>query len=234
MIIYWSSPLKLKNVYKDLTSKATDLNLANITQCPGVKNGTKNLFMICSFKDESFKYKVGDPIVHGLNGSKDIKVNRFPHFKNSFIFDLGYNALFFSEEPLMMQATAPWFHSTSYQSGRGVTIGGKYDIGRWCRPLEMDILCWQEEGIIEFTKDEPLYYVQFETDKKIIFKEFKLSDQLINMTETLINDPRRAENKFFGGLEKRYAAFDNSDYRAEMIREIKANLVSEDSDSPSV
>jgi hypothetical protein len=234
VIIYWNSPLILSNVYKHLVSQATDYNPANITQCPGVKGGLKNTFMISSFQDEFFEYKKGELIVKGLNGSKDINIDRSPHFKDTFIFDLGYEALFFAEEPMLMKATAPWFHSTSYQRDGGVTIGGEFDIGKWCRPLQMDVQVWKKEGVIHFTKGEPLYYVQFNTEKKIIFKKFNMTPQFQNMMATLIHDPRRAEDKFFGGLEKRYAAFNGSDYQAEMLTEIKTNLVSKDEASPSV
>lgn len=225
LIIYWSSPLLLKNVYKDLVNKSVNRDTqVNITSCPAVKAGTKNLFMMCTFQDEQFKYDVNDSVVRGLNGTRDILIERKPHFEKSIIFDLGWEIYFFSEESVLMKATAPWFHKASFQAN-GVTIGGEYDIGKWFRPLQLDVICWNEKGTIEFKAGEPLYYIQINTDRPIILKQFNLTLELHLLASNLVFDPARRNDKLFGGLEKRYKLFENSQYRQEIIKEIKANLL---------
>lgn len=235
LIVYWSSDLDLNNVYKSLhkIKSQTRIQPANLLQCPAVQNGMDNLFMLSLIKDESYEWDVEADVTKGLNGIPDIPRTRYQHFENSDIFYLPYESTFFCEESIQMQATAPWFHKSTFQE-KGTTVGGIYNIGKWYRPIIMDVCVWGNQGTIHFKAGEPLYYIKFLTDRPVQMVRYNNTPALDLFTTTLINDPKRTENKRFGTLEKRYEIFEKSEIRQAIIDEIKANLVSEDSATPSV
>jgi hypothetical protein len=235
LTVYWSSVLDLNNVYKSLNKikSQTRVQPANLLQCPAVQSGMDNLFMLSLTKDESYEWNVRADVTKGLNGTLDIPRTRYPHFEESDIFYLPYDSTFFCEESLQMQATAPWFHKSTFQEN-GTTVGGIYNIGKWFRPIIMDVCVWGNEGTIHFKAGEPLYYIKFLTDRPVQMVRYNTTSELDLFATTLINDPKRQENKRFGTLEKRYEIFEKSEMRQAIIDEIKANLVSEDEASLSV
>jgi hypothetical protein len=235
LIVYWSSTLSLVEVYRSLHKQKskTRIQPVNLLQCPAFQNGMDNLFMLTLTKDESYEWNVEWDLTKGLNKTLDIPRTRYQHFENSDYFNLPYALNLFCEESLQMQATAPWFHKSTFQE-KGTTVGGIYDIGKWYRPIIMDVCVWGNSGKIDFKANEPLYYIKFLTDRPVKMVRYNNTPELELFATTLINDPNRSIGKRFGTLEKRYEIFAQSPIRQAIIEEIKANLVSEDIASPSV
>ena len=57
IVVYYSSPLSLINVFDNLQGQTNRAyHEANIMDCPGVRKGMTNLYAICSFQDESYRF----------------------------------------------------------------------------------------------------------------------------------------------------------------------------------
>jgi hypothetical protein len=115
---------------------------------------------------------------------------------------------------------------------QGTFVGGIYDIGKWFRSIEAEIITFKEKGKITFTKNEPLFYVKFSTEDSINLMRFSSTPTLLSLSNNLTISP--FSDKPQGSLESRYEAFERSNYREAILEEIKANLVSEDEASPGV
>lgn len=226
MIIYYSSPCSINNIYQDLQKQRTaNENPANFLACPAVRDLWKNVY--------AFSPTASSIVTFALEGVSrsaglSVSLDRKPQLEKTNIFNLNTPSYFFCEEPVKMKVTAPYFHRTTYQQ-HATFVGGIFDIGRWFRPLQTEILTWTEKGSVEFKKNEPLFYAEFLTDKKITLQRFVMNPIIHALAIGLINSPFQNEGIPQGGLESRYEAFENSDYRKGLIEEIKAALVSDES-----
>lgn len=231
MIVYFSSDLDWSaNGLGDLQNKRTSITgQVNFLACPAVRASWQNVWLFGTNRDMTVNYSLNS----ATSNDNPVKIAREPHLKNTNIFNLCMANYFFSETPLKIKVTAPYFHNVEYQR-HGTFIGGVFDIGRWYRPIQTEIITWQESGIINFKKDDPIFYVEFLTDEKITLVEYKHNDFLNSLSMGLIGSPFQSPKNFEGTLETRYEAFDRSSYRDAILGEIKANLVSKDEASPSV
>jgi hypothetical protein len=221
----------MDKVLNNLQSKrTTNNNPANFLACPAVRDSWHNVFMFSLLDSASITYDI-----NSISSTNEVVVNqeREPHLLETNIFKIDSPSYFFAESPLKIKVTAPYFHNVSYQS-KGTFIGGVFDIGRWFRPIQSEIITWQEKGVIEFKEGEPLFYVEFLTDETISLQKFNLTPTIDFLASSLVNSPFQNKENLQGSLESRYQAFEQSDFRLGLLEEIKINLVSEDSASPSV
>jgi hypothetical protein len=231
MIVYYSTDYEMTKVYSDLQSRrTTNKNPANFLSCPAVRDSWHNVFMFSPKKTSKVTY-VRDLVLR----TEDLSVeqSRKPHLTDTNIFNLVSRSYFFCEQPLKIKVTAPYFHNVQYQR-RGTFVGGVFDIGQWFRPIESEIITWDEKGEIIFAENEPLFYVEFLTDKSITLKEFAINPIIEHLGSALVNSPFQNMDNLQGSLKSRYNAFNGSEFRLSLIEEIKASLVSEDEASPSV
>jgi hypothetical protein len=223
MIVYWSSDLDFgKNCLSDLQEKRTsNSNPANFLSCPAVRSSWQNVWMFGSDNDLVVEYDVDS--AKELNSSP-IDMSREPHLDGTNIFNLLRTSHFFSEEPLKIKITAPYFHNVKYQK-YGTFIGGVFDIGRWYRSVNAEIITWAESGTIRFQGGDPMFYAEFLTEEKVTLVRYKHTDLLGYLSSALVNSPFQTPKNFQGTLDSRYEAFDRSDYRAAILEEIQANIL---------
>ena len=198
--------------------------------CPAVRDTFNNVFMLTLNKEIKVEYNLYSATAMSEGY---VTKERPPQFEETNIFNLITPFVFFSDTPVKMKVTAPYFHKTNYQKD-ATFVSGIFDIGKWFRPVQAEIITWQTSGEILFKNDEPLCYVEFLTDKKINLAEFNTSDALLAMSSNLVTSPYQKPENFQGSLESRYNGFVESDYGSLILNEIKANLVSKDEASPSV
>ncbi len=161
--------------------------------------------------------------------SYPVELTRKPHLEGTNIFNLLKASLFFSEQPLRMKVTAPYFHDVKYQK-YGTFVGGVFDIGRWYRPVHAEIITWEQSGTVKFRGGDPMFYAEFLTEEKVTLVRHKRTELLEYLSSALVNSPFQTPKNFQGTLDSRYEAFDRSDYRAAILEEIQANLISNNSD----
>jgi hypothetical protein len=231
MIIYYATDYKAVKVYSDLQSQRTsNSNPANFLSCPAVRDSWHNVFMFSPKQTSEVTY-ARDLVLR----TKDLPISqlRKPHLIKTNIFNLDSPSYFFCKEPLQIKVTAPYFHNVDYQA-KGTFIGGIFDIGRWFRPIQSEIITWDEIGEITFTEGQPLFYVEFLTDSPVILKQFRINPIIETLASALVNSPYQNTDNMQGSLESRYQAFETSEFREGLLNEIKDALVSKDEASPTV
>jgi hypothetical protein len=239
VVIYWSdsgsSPEnkynallypKPKTLFDDMRdNKVERESTSSYFSCPAVSEKLKNTFIFKSTMDCEYHYDFE-------NGKKfigSVNPNFYPFSNNrsqilsygpSITFELEYN--FFAEEPVEAFFTPPYFHEPKYTK-YGSAMPGQFNIGQWFRPYVFEIQTWNNKGEIKFENNEPLFYVEFKTDKKIILKRFKLNDQLFSYSTQCIGS-----TDLFGrgqSLLSRYKRFKDVDLDKKILFEIKNNLL---------
>lgn len=224
MIVYYSSDFDMTKVYSDLQNKRTaNENPANFLSCPAVRDSWHNVFMFAPKKTSQVTY-VRDLVLR----TEDLPISqgRKAHLTGTNIFNLDSPSYFFCEQSLMIKVTAPYFHNVDYQI-KGTFIGGVFNIGRWFRPVQSEIITWDEQGEVTFTEGQPLFYVEFLSDLPVTLKQFVVNPTIEHLSSTLVNSPYQNLENLQGSLESRYKGFENSSFRKGLIDEIRDALVSE-------
>jgi len=100
-----------------------------------------------------------------------------------------------------------------------------FNIGSWFRPYFTEIQMWNNHGELIIKENEPIFYVEFLTDKKIKLVRFKYTKKLLTYSQHCVDAP-----SIFGlnlPLVKRYEKFKQSKMRDIILKEIKENIVGE-------
>jgi len=231
--VYWAcvedewmrakSPEKVNKRFYERGIKDKDFfNSAAINYCPAFNTELKNLYAIKSIYDYSFtvnndgfcRSEMYDQEFfnnHIIIRSID---NKFFSFLNKYIF-------FTDEESLNMTAYEYPVFEENEITKRCMMVSGKYDIGKWFRPLEFPFILKKEFDTFTVNNEDVLYYLRFHTDKNINLKQFIMTD---NLEKFWMNQRRMSfyKTKPFRELSNFYDLFKN---KKQILKEIKANLV---------
>ena len=168
------------------------------------------------FSDERIPFlEEEEKILNGL-----ITLRKFKDH-NKITFDYDYAWLFFSEEPVTIQVIPAFMHLTSDQQ-TGRLTSGVMDISSWYRPIFAAYQLLNNNKKVTFTKGEPMFYINFLTDKKVNLIRYKENAELteirngcVNLKDNLPNQP----------LSELYRRFKGASTHKRVIKEIKKNLV---------
>lgn len=128
---------------------------------------------------------------------------------------------FFCEEPMLMKLTPPYLHNTSDRATTTIA-SGQFDISKWFRAINPSYIFWKGCNSIQLTKGEPIFYLEFFTDKKIILKQFEMNERLqYAALETA------ALSKVFPyePLKMKYYRFIRGNRHKSVLKLIKENLL---------
>jgi hypothetical protein len=232
---YYSKPEK---VILDLTKQRNKENIQyknpGIFACPSFQDIFKNIYQVKSTIDTEFK--LPSFLWQKKQSSKEEMAEMFPVKSQFAAFRLrpssfdGYqnmiydmNWIFFSEEPLIMRITPPWFPHVSPCDG-AVLSSGEYDIGQWFRQVGLDYHIPNNTNIFKISKDDPLMYIEFKTDRPIILKQFKLRNSMKETQKEYIVEFRKnhGSNK---PLLFRYKEMNNNGVNKKVLKQIKENII---------
>lgn len=214
-----------KNLYKDLIKYKN----------PNLEDGSDgNMFLCPSFQDKALKTyflentltsKVS--VVDGvLNTTSETTVPfgyvRKNNFNNSWHLLFGLSWLFFASEPLEVSFTSPYFHKTAYMNYMQ-TVPGKFDIGQWFRPYQMEFVLWNTTQDIILEAGDPLVYAEFHTNKKIEFQRFRYTKEFTPFWGACTSAPLRYGRK--KSLCERYDRFIKGDMNKSILQLINKNLI---------
>jgi hypothetical protein len=188
--------------------------------CTALHELTKNMFYIKAPFDVNIEFDDNGIIKPDQMYSGWFK-NRVTSLTGGVAADFDFNYMLFCEESLNISVTPPYLHQTS-QPEYGFVSSVKWDIGSWFRPIVIIYQLWENKKNIYFNKEEPIAYIKFETDRDIVFKEYKITDTILNISDTCLN------HKFivpFEPLEKLYKKFTQTSIKKRLLYEIKNNLV---------
>ena len=222
----YQEPTSVSKEFYDSLHRDTDSS-----KCPAARFFYYNTYSINSTVEDKFTFPPG--LLQDLYYSDEIHV-RLPVNSNVSIektrqnemqghVNLSYNLVwfFFSEEDLTMRFSAPYFPASSPMKGARLA-SGSFDIGKWLRPVNLEyyVPLDVEEFVVE--EDQPLAFVEFDTDRPIVLKRFNMDNRLANIVTEVVESDRYS---FLRNLKDRYKLFQKTKMRDVILAEIKKNLV---------
>jgi len=233
--VYWSENYDINNanwsfLYQKPSSLFSDLNITrekisdNFLTCPAVSNKFKKTLVFKNSLPSSYVYD-SELITPTSSNYLGATKWRDPSLSFGPIYKFSSSVCLFSEEPLNTFFTPPYFHKPEYTQ-YGACIPGEFDIGQWYRPYHFEVQMWKDSGEFNIKENEPLYYVNFQTDKQINLYRFNNSQLLTNYYEACIGT-----TSLFGrgqSLLSRYNRFKQIGLREKILTEIQKNLIDEE------
>jgi hypothetical protein len=219
-----------KFILSDLAEKYVHGGI--MLKCPAIKNTMKNVISFYSAIDDNFVLpnKQMEEVAFTNSSLEDLSVNSKIHFrkerKSSMEghINVGYNMswLLFADESLEAKFTAPYFPPTSPVKNSFLSIG-EFNIGKWFRQFNLDYHIPFDSKEFKVETGDPLVFVEFLTDKKIIMKRFELSPRL----QSLMTEAGRSPSRYGEGMSllKRYQMAHSAKIPQMILNEIKKNLV---------
>ena len=217
----------IDNFYSDLTDDP------QIVRCPVTRQSMKNIFSLNSNIEDIINFDSG--LLEQLD--KDDSDDRYPILVRSKVslirerkssyknfVNLGYNLswIFFSEEPLVMRMAPPIFPVTTPTDG-SILAFGKFDIGRYFRSINLDYHIPVTADKFSIKENQPLLFLEFETEKNIEFVRFKNTQLLTNLQKEFSDSPSRFGKNI--PLIKKYEMAKRSDVLEIVLSEIRKNVI---------
>lgn len=225
LVVYWApyendenlynKPLNLYNSLKE--DKEKRYKEQGFFSCPSFKNLTSNTYIFSSTSDNMYKLDIPNGRLEFTETSVEAMSVRPPSIENCLLFKLSLSWIFFAEESLTMEITPAYFNDTSHTEF-GVIVPGTFDIGRWFRPINAEFQLWSGVDTFSLPKNEPIFYAKFNTDKRIKFKKFHMSQSLKDLQEEHIYSKISMDP--FLQLKDRYDDFDKSMLSKKIINNI--------------
>jgi hypothetical protein len=187
--------------------------------CTALHELSNNLYYIKAPFDVDIYFNEDGSVIHG-----DYSVwfkQRHGSIDNALSADFDFSYMLFSEEKLDVSITPPYLHQTS-QPEYGFICAVKWDISSWFRPHVLIYQLWQNKKNIHFKKDEALAYLKFETSRPIVFKEYKITQEILNITYACLNHKNIVP---FQPMEDLYRRFSQTSIKKRLIAEIKKNVI---------
>lgn len=198
---------------------------------PEIKNNKEGSYRACRASQELFKnsyvinhaFSINARIngeyptaaIEGVDSS--IFSVRSPAFKGCHSIDYDYAWIFFSEESLKITQTPPYLHNTE-ASKYGYIVSGSFDISKWFRPLTPTYNLWEGVNELSFKKDEPMMYVHFDTDKKIKLKQFRITEDILNIGRSCMGYKNISPFETFDSMYKQFVESGNKDMLLRLIK----------------
>lgn len=212
------------NLYSDLMSdKNPNRGLTSYLLCPAASNKFKRTYVITQPHDSSYFYDFTDeknPIIAPTSKmSIGCEIKRAPTVKAGPTVEFYLRYIFFAEESVNARFTPPMFHPAKH-TNYGTTVPGDFDIGSWFRPFPLEMQLWGNSGEIKFKEGEPLFYVEFDTDREIVLKRFSFTQELHNYAKHCVTFYNQEYS-----LIKRYNQFRRTKMNDLVLKEIKKNCI---------
>jgi hypothetical protein len=220
---------KPKSLFSELYKNKQKENVGgSFFTCPALSNKIKKILVIRGATNTSYEYDFTDNKEY-LNPITDqyleLKKVREPSVNFGPTVSYSLNYMFFAEESVEAYFTPPMFHEPKYTKYASA-IPGQFNIGEWFRPFNFEVQLWKNKGEIHLEENEPLFYVDFQTNRPVILKRFNVTERLF-LYSTAIS----GSSSIFGlgdSLSKKYERFKNVGYREKILTEIKKNLIDEE------
>jgi hypothetical protein len=222
--VLWGEPVPLKKhlgeTYNDFF-KETDIS-QHLLLCPSVQEEIKNTYAVLSPIDLTLTWDGNQTQTNNYDQQffdQMICIKRKIDGSESRFISINLHLIFFTEKKCTATVT-PAYMSDTYFPKNSIMIAGQMDLNSWLRPIDVMIFRDINKSII-IKKGEPLYYIKFHTDEKVIFSRFNLTKELLSIVESCIS-VRRFTGA--GSLSKIYEIFNKSMMRNRVVSLIKQNL----------
>ncbi len=187
--------------------------------CPAVQKPFENLFALRSVYDYEFEIynnEVRTKMYDAEFFNRHVNVRYIPHKFFSFV----QNYIFFTDHPSLDVTFGihPYLEDNNV-SQRCMQIPGQINIGKWFRATDMPFYLKKEFNSFKIERGEIYQYMKLHTDEKVVFKQFRLND---NLTAMMDEGFALNFNRYLRTLENYYKMFKNKKF---ILKEIKENLV---------
>lgn len=234
----YTSPKSLTSEVRSL--RHPDANSATMQGCPASKDTLDKVYFVTSALDDSYElskeslmefYSLPESeIPKGIgihfptpdNPLSLLNVPRPPSLAGhlNLTYNLGWQ--FLADEPLVARFTAPYFPPVTPSSG-AILSAGEFDIGSWFRPFNLDYHVPVADTKFEFKEGDPLFYVEFFTEKKIVFKRYINTPFLQSLMRETVGSTSLYGK--FKSLPQRYKHAKNTRVIDQALKEIQNNLI---------
>jgi hypothetical protein len=217
-----------KNLFLNITEqKNKNRGERSFFTCPAFKGKTEKIYSFNFPMNATYEWDFSNnnqsfKTTNDQNPFISFEIARQPNINNSPQIQFSLYYLFFCEEPLEAAFTAPYFSEPNYTKSASVAPGNM-DIGQWFRPYPIEMTFWKEKGSITFKDGEPLFYVEFLTERPVILKRFDTTEKLLTYSETCSKAPVNWSPRLL--LSQRYQRFNDARMNKIIIKEIKENLI---------
>ena len=219
------------NVFKywtqfDIKSKTKEGD--SFIKCPAFKNLSKNIYAWNWPIDSSYSYNAQSTDVNQIEiiPLTESYISCYPPRDQTMTvgpsIEFSYRLHMFAEEPVEVMLTSPYLQNVEYLK-YGFLTAGQFDIGQWFRTLNVEIQLAANKGELHIKKGEPIFYVNFLTDRKINLKRFELTKEIDTYSRKCINAKHMFGYKM--PLSESYAIFNKSRTRDILLKKIKENLI---------
>ncbi len=235
IIVYWAnSPMPDKNTYismmsnppiplfKTLPKRASNRDaLQNYINCRSLPNLYKNTFLITSPINANISINVIDQRCYPEGEGSQFFLEENRPFENMNRIDLDFSYIFFSEESLELAQIPAFIHKTTF-SENAFIASGSFDISKWFRPIFPSFIFWKNSSQLQLKQNDPLYYLDFKTNKNVVLKQFEFTEQILEIMAGSIS--YRNANPL-SSLQHLYDRFAQSKKSQKLIKLIKENLI---------
>jgi hypothetical protein len=216
-----------ENMFSYLTSRRSTFNQSrSMLVCPAFKGKMKRTFFFKNSTECNFLYETDDRgevyLQDQIGFPEEVRSLRAPGLDFGPTIVVNFPYIFFSDSEVEASFSQPIFHPQGY-SKYGSVVPGTFDIGSWFRPYSTEIQMWNNSGELIIKEDEPIFYVEFLTNKKIKLVRFKYTKKLFTYAQHCVDAPPIFGNNL--PLTKRYKKFKESRMRDVILKEIKENII---------
>lgn len=195
----------------------------NFLRCPSVINNVKNTFSFSSPINLKIEWK--DKRISTPEGNQEF-FDRFISPRNpasGFLSANQFHTVFFTEEPSLIAKQKVAIYTENDFTRKTGLLEGQIDIGNWFRALDIAFY-FKSEDVVNIKIDDILYYLEFVTEKKIVFKRFHITDRTKTLMDYCVDLKQHRKFSLKTYLEDCYMLFNRSKFKKQFLKEIKNNL----------
>jgi hypothetical protein len=167
-----------------------------------IKNNNNNDIFFCPSIIERVKQIFYFNALEDISIDKNLRKTSGEVLDNGTHFLLEYQLLMFSLTPLNVLISDPFFHSR--KNVGFFAAPSMLDINQKFRPIQFSFIAFSDK--LKILKDEPLLYLEFLTNKKIVFKSAQLFDKHFDLID-VFDSEAAGECKKYKSLKENYFNF---------------------------
>lgn len=196
----------------------------NFAMCPSIKDAFHNVFDL-SFP---FDYKLSGfdkfPQIHTNDYTQDF-FEKMVWIRNveKKLMNLNIHYFFITEEDsCMIELMPPALVDNDYAK-KTMTLGGKFDVARWPRPLNNSFVVKENVSEIKIQTGDVYSQIRFPVNEKIEFVKYRPTDELLDIMKDYMKIQAFKHN--FWNLNQYYDVFKKIKVKKYMIKKIKENVL---------
>ncbi len=102
------------------------------------------------------------------------------------LLTIGRPTYFCANESVVLTVMPAFLHKSKFLNNINL-IPGEFDISKWFRPCDFTFEVIDDTQELSFKRGDPLYYIKFNTTKKIKFTRMEITPDLIKSTFAFVN-----------------------------------------------